>query len=85
MTALGSNAVQLLSQDAAQRCLRAIFLDFDRVLHPPSAIAGARPPLSPAQIHVGWTSTFEHVQLLATQLQNHSDVGLVVRELSEAL
>lgn len=78
MKALGSNAVHLLSQDAARRCSRALFLDFDGVLHPPSAIAGARPPLSPTQIRAGWPSTFEHVQLLATQLKGHRDVGIVV-------
>lgn len=57
---------------------RVIFLDFDGVLHPPKAIAGARPPLTPAQIHAGWPQTFQHLPLLAQLLQGDADVGVVV-------
>lgn len=57
---------------------RVIFLDFDGVLHPPKAIAGAKPPLTPAQIRTGWPQTFQHLPLLAQLLQGHADVGVVV-------
>lgn len=57
---------------------RVLFLDFDGVLHPPKAIAGARPPLTPAQIRAGWPQTFEHLPLLAQLLQAHTDVCVVV-------
>lgn len=57
---------------------RVIFLDFDGVLHPPKAIAGAKPPLTPAQIRAGWPQTFQHLPLLAQLLQGHADVGVVV-------
>lgn len=57
---------------------RVIFLDFDGVLHPPKAIAGARPPLTPAQIRAGWPQTFQHLPLLAQLLQGHINVGVVV-------
>ena len=57
---------------------RVLFLDFDGVLHPPKAIAGARPPLTPAQIRAGWPQTFQHLPLLAQLLQAKADVGVVV-------
>ena len=57
---------------------RVIFLDFDGVLHPPKAIAGAKPPLTPTQIRAGWPQTFQHLPLLAQLLQGHADVGVVV-------
>lgn len=57
---------------------RVIFLDFDGVLHPPKAIAGAKPPLTPAQIRAGWPQIFKHLPLLAQLLQGHADVGVVV-------
>jgi len=57
---------------------RVLFLDFDGVLHPPRAIAGARPPLTPAQIRSGWPNTFEHLALLASLLAGHDNVGVVV-------
>lgn len=57
---------------------RVLFLDFDGVLHAPKAIAGARPPLTPAQIRAGWPNTFQHLPLLAQLLQGHSDVAVVV-------
>ena len=57
---------------------RVLFLDFDGVLHPPKAIAGARPPLTPAQILAGWPQTFQHLPLLAQLLQGHADVSVVV-------
>jgi hypothetical protein len=57
---------------------RVIFLDFDGVLHPPKAIAGARPPLTPTQIRAGWPQTFQHLPLLVQLLQGHADVGVAV-------
>jgi hypothetical protein len=78
MNAVSSNGVHVLPLAMRIRITRALFLDFDGVLHPPRAIAGARPPLSPAQIRAGWPTTFEHVGLLAEQLQGHHDVGVVV-------
>ncbi len=57
---------------------RVLFLDFDVVLHPPRAIAGARPPLTPAQIRSGWPNTFEHLSVLASLLAGHDNVGVVV-------
>ena len=58
--------------------IRALFLDFDGVLHPPRAIAGATPPLTPAQIRAGWPQTFEHLPLLATLLKGHHNIAVVV-------
>lgn len=60
------------------RCLRALFLDFDGVLHPPAAIRGAKPPLTPAEVLRGWPSTFEHLPILVQQLQGWEDVAVVV-------
>ena len=57
---------------------RALFLDFDGVLHPPSAIAGAKPPLTPAEIREGWPLTFEHLPLLATLLAGQTQLAVVV-------
>jgi len=72
------NAVRILSPAARERCERALFLDFDGVLHPPKAIAGARPPLRPEQIRNGWPDTFVHLKVLAEQLDGHDNVGVVV-------
>lgn len=58
--------------------LRAIFLDFDGVLHPPRAIAGAKPPLTPQQVMQGWPETFQHLPVLAEILQGHPDIVVVV-------
>lgn len=57
---------------------RIIFLDFDGVLHPPKAIAGAKPPLTPKQILLGWPETFKHLYLLANLLNGHEDISVVV-------
>lgn len=57
---------------------RIIFLDFDGVLHPPKAIAGAKPPLTPKQILLGWPDTFKHLHLLANLLNGHKDISVVV-------
>ncbi|KAA9176478.1 hypothetical protein F3K36_11630 [Delftia sp. BR1] len=57
---------------------RIIFLDFDGVLHPPKAIAGAKPPLTPKQILLGWPDTFKHLYLLANLLNGHEDISVVV-------
>lgn len=57
---------------------RAIFLDFDGVLHPPRAIAGAKPPLTPQQVMQGWPKTFQHLPVLAEILQGHQDIVVVV-------
>ncbi len=57
---------------------RVLFLDFDGVLHPPRAIAGAKPPQTPTQIRAGWPQTFEHLPVLASLLAGHEDVGVVV-------
>jgi len=57
---------------------RVLFLDFDGVLHPPKAIAGARPPLTSAQIRDGWPLTFQHLPLLAQLLQGHEDLLVIV-------
>lgn len=60
------------------QCSRVIFLDFDGVLHPPRAIAGARPPLEPQEIRTGWPATFQHLGILKDLLQEHSDIAVVV-------
>jgi hypothetical protein len=78
MNVMGVNGVHILSPEMRQRFWRALFLDFDGVLHAPGAIAGAKPPLSPAQIRAGWPKTFEHVKLLAEQLQGCGEVGVIV-------
>ena len=57
---------------------RVLFLDFDGVLHPPRAIAGARPPQTPTQIRLGWPQTFEHLPVLEHLLAGHDNVGVVV-------
>jgi len=57
---------------------RIIFLDFDGVLHSPKAIAGAKPPLTPKQILLGWPDTFKHLHLLANLLNGHGDISVVV-------
>lgn len=62
----------------AEQCSRVIFLDFDGVLHPPRAIAGARPPLEPHEIRAGWPATFQHLGILKDLLQEHSDIAVVV-------
>lgn len=69
---------RVMGVEARERCSRAIFLDFDGVLHPPSAIEGARPPLTPSQIRSGWPSTFLHMPILMKLLQGYTDVGVVV-------
>ena len=57
---------------------RVIFLDFDGVLHPPRAIAGARPPIQPNEIRAGWPATFQYLGILKDLLREHSDIaGLV--------
>lgn len=60
------------------RCRRAIFLDFDGVLHPPAAIEGAKPPLEPEWIQRGWPGTFQHLGILESLLHGHQDVAVVV-------
>lgn len=57
---------------------RVLFLDFDGVLHPPKAIAGAKPPLTPTQIRVGWSQTFEHLPVLERLLTGYENVAVVV-------
>lgn len=57
---------------------RVVFLDFDGVLHPVSATAGVRPPLSPEQIRTGWPGAFVHEEMVASHLRGHDDVGVVV-------
>ncbi len=57
---------------------RVLFLDFDGVLHAPGAIAGAKPPQTPAQIRAGWPKTFEHLPVLARMLSGYESVGVVV-------
>jgi hypothetical protein len=54
------------------------FLDFDGVLHPPRAIAGARPPLEPHEIRAGWPATFQHLGILKDLLREHSNIAVVV-------
>lgn len=58
--------------------MRALFVDFDGVLHPLRAIAGAQPPLTPAQIRAGWPQTFMYLPILQALLQGHLDVAVVV-------
>ncbi|WP_229227702.1 HAD domain-containing protein [Comamonas thiooxydans] len=67
-----------LTPSLAEQCSRVIFLDFDGVLHPPRAIAGARPPLEPHEIQAGWPATFQHLGILADLLQKHADIAVVV-------
>ena len=57
---------------------RVLFLDFDGVLHPPKAIAGAKPPLTPTQIRLGWPQTFQHLPVLERLLTGYDNVGIVV-------
>ena len=57
---------------------RVVFLDFDGVLHPPKTIAGAQPPLSPAQIKAGWPDTLQHLPVLQEMLTAHSEIAIVV-------
>ena len=57
---------------------RVLFLDFDGVLHAPKAIAGAKPPLTPAEIRAGWPKTFEHLPVLERMLSEHDNVCVVV-------
>lgn len=59
-------------------CRRALFLDFDGVLHPPAAIRGAKPPLTPSEVMSGWPGTFEHLSILVELLQGSEDVAVVV-------
>lgn len=67
-----------LAPSLAGQCSRVIFLDFDGVLHPPQAIAGAKPPLEPHEILAGWPATFQHLGILTDLLQKHSDIAVVV-------
>ena len=67
-----------LAPSVAERCRRVIFLDFDGVLHPPRAIAGARPPLELHEIRAGWPATFQHLGILTDLLQEHLDIAVVV-------
>ena len=53
-------------------------MDFDGVLHPPKAIAGAQPPLSPAQIKEGWPDTLRHLPILQEMLTAHPEIAVVV-------
>ncbi|MFZ7309358.1 HAD domain-containing protein [Comamonas jiangduensis] len=57
---------------------RVIFLDFDGCLHQHKAIAGARPPLTAAQIKAGWPETFQHLHILEKLLAGHTDIAVVV-------
>ncbi|MEG0936415.1 HAD domain-containing protein [Comamonas sp.] len=57
---------------------RVVFLDFDGVLHPPKAIAGAQPPLTPAQIQQGWSGTFVHLHVLQKLLEGHPEIAVLV-------
>lgn len=57
---------------------RALFLDFDGVLHPPEAIAGARPPLTSDRIRRNFPGTFQHLPILHALLHKHDDVAVVV-------
>lgn len=57
---------------------RVLFLDFDGVLHPPKAIAGAKPPLTPTQIRLGWPQTFQHLPVLERLLTEYGNVAVVV-------
>lgn len=56
---------------------RVLFLDFDGVLHPTSAIKGAKPPLSPEQLVTGWPKTFENVPILEKLLMGFDDVSII--------
>lgn len=67
-----------LAPSLSARCSRVIFLDFDGVLHPPRAIAGARPPLEPHEILTGWPATFQHLGILQKMLEEHADIAVVV-------
>ncbi|MEG0046113.1 MAG: HAD domain-containing protein [Comamonas sp.] len=57
---------------------RVIFLDFDGVLHPPKAISGAQPPLTPAQIKQGWPATFQHLHILKARLEERPEIAVLV-------
>lgn len=57
---------------------RALFLDFDGVLHPPEAIEGARPPLTSDQIRRNFPGTFQHLPILRDLLHKHVDVAVIV-------
>ena len=57
---------------------RVIFLDFDGVLHPPSAIAGAKPPLRPSEIRRRWPLALQHLHILRKLLEGHADIAIVV-------
>jgi len=57
---------------------RALFLDFDGVLHPPEAIEGARPPLTSDQIRSNFPGTFQHLPILRDLLHKHVDVAVIV-------
>lgn len=67
-----------LAPSLSARCSRVIFLDFDGVMHPPRAIAGARPPLEPHEILTGWPATFQHLGILQKMLEGHADIAVVV-------
>lgn len=57
---------------------RALFLDFDGVLHSIKTVQGAKPPMTPAQIRTAWPRAFEYTGRLAKLLGGHEDVAVVV-------
>ena len=57
---------------------RALFLDFDGVLHPPEAIEGARPPLTSDQVRRNFPGTFQHLPILRGLLHKHDEVAVIV-------
>lgn len=57
---------------------RILFLDFDGVLHSPTAVVGARPGMTPDDVRAKHFNTFVHVRRLAELLEGHDDLGIVV-------
>ncbi|WP_418921987.1 HAD domain-containing protein [Comamonas testosteroni] len=57
---------------------KALFLDFDGVLHPPDAIEGARPPLTSDQIRRSFPGTFQHLPILRDLLHKHDEIAVIV-------
>lgn len=68
----------LLESKFREHCRRAIFLDFDGVLHPLGTLADARPPLEPATIRERWPQALEHLGILASLLHGHPEIEVVV-------
>ena len=70
--------VPLWPKALSQRCRRIIFLDFDGVLHPLGSLADARPPLTPLAIRTRWPQALAHLGILASMLEGHAEVAVVV-------